>query len=139
MSTLTCWISTSPTKNVLWLKDKSGLLKTNPFLNLESNQARDILVEILREAFNRGTSFEVLVDVRDIQTRSNGSMSVKTDLETILANMVETVKAEAKPVNTQALAKAESLLAGLRSRPVVERVAVAGTTDDDDIFDFLEA
>lgn len=136
MSTLTCWISTSPTKNVLWLKDKSGLLKTNPFLNLESNQARDILVEILREAFNRGTSFEVLVDVRDIQTRSNGSMSVKTDLETILANMVETVKAEAKPVNTQALAKAEAMLAGLRSRPVVERVAVAGTTDDDDILDF---
>lgn len=138
MSTLTCFLNTSPTKSVLWLKDKSGLLKTNPFLNLESDNARDILVEILREAFARGTSFEILVDVKDIQTRQNGSMSVKTDLATILANMVETVKAEPKPVDTKALAKAESLLASLRTRPVVERVAVGGTTDDEDILDFFD-
>jgi hypothetical protein len=139
MSTLTCFLNTSPTKNVLWLKDKSGLLKGNPFMNLESNQARDILIDILREAYVRGTSFELLIDVRDIQTRQNGTMSVSSTLETILSTMTETVKAEPKPVDTKALAKAESLLAGLRSRPVVERVAVAGTTDDDDIFDFLEA
>lgn len=139
MSTLTCFLNTSPTKNVLWLKDKSGLLKGNPFMNLESNQARDILIDILREAYVRGTSFELLIDVRDIQTRQNGTMSVSSTLETILSTMTETVKAEPKPVDTKALAKAESLLAGLRSRPVIERVAVAGTTDDDDIFDFLEA
>jgi hypothetical protein len=139
MSTLTCFLNTSPTKNVLWLKDKSGLLKGNPFMNLESNQARDILIDILREAYVRGTSFELLIDVRDIQTRQNGTMSVSSTLETILSTMTETVKAEPKPVDTKALAKAESLLAGLRSRPVIERVAVAGTTDDDDLFDFLEA
>ena len=139
MSTLTCFLNTSPTKNVLWLKDKSGLLKGNPFMNLESNQARDILIDILREAYVRGTSFELLIDVRDIQTRQNGTMSVSSTLETILSTMTETVKAEPKPVDTKALAKAESLLAGLRSRPVIERVAVDGTTDDDDIFDFLEA
>jgi sugar/nucleoside kinase (ribokinase family) len=123
MSTLTCWLSTSPTKNVLWLKDKSGLLKGNPFLNLESNAARDILVEVLREAFARGTSFEVIVDVRDIQTRKDGTMSVKADLDTILTNMVETVKVESKPISNDALAKAEALLSGLRARPVVERVS----------------
>ena len=123
MSTLTCWLSTTKPdgKNVIWLKDKSGLLKGNPFLNLESNSARDILIEILREAFARQTSFEVIVDVRDIQTRKDGTMSVKADLETILTTMVETVKVEPKPVSNDALAKAEALLSGLRARPVVER------------------
>lgn len=135
MSTLTCFLNTSPSKSVLWLKDKSGLLKTNPFLNLESNQARDILVEILREAFARGTSFEIMIDVKDIQTRQNGSMSVVTTLDSILNSMVETVKAEPKPVDEKSLARAEALLSGLRARPAVERVAVGGFTDDSDLID----
>jgi hypothetical protein len=125
MSTLTCWLSTTKPggKDVIWLKDKSGLLKGNPFLNLESNTARDILIEVLREAFACGTSFEVIVDVRDINTRKDGTMSVKADLETILTTMVETVKVESKPISNDALAKAEALLSNLRARPAVERVS----------------
>jgi hypothetical protein len=138
MSTLTCFLNTSETKSVLWLKDKSGLLKTNPFLNLESNQARDILVEILREAFARGTSFEIMIDVKDIQTRQNGTMSVVATLDSVLSSMSETVKAAPKPVDEKSLARAEALLSGLRARPAVERVAVGGSTDDSDVIDDFE-
>jgi hypothetical protein len=134
MSTLTCFLNTSETKSVLWLKDKSGLLKTNPFLNLESNQARDILVDILREAYKRGASFEVMVDIKDIQTRQNGSMSVVATLDSILDSMSETVKAAPKPVDEKSLARAEALLSDLRNRPTVERIVVGGSTDDSDFF-----
>lgn len=139
MSTLTCWINASqdPTKSTIWLKDKSGLLKDSVFLNLESNEASKVLSSLIREAFVRGTSFEMLLDVRDIKVTGK-SKSVRATLEFILDNMTETVKSEKVELSDAVLAKANARLAELQSRPVVERVAVAGVASDDDLFGFLE-
>lgn len=137
MSTiLTCWLNTSPTKPTVWLVDKSGLLKGSVFVNLESTQARDILVDILRSAYNKGVSFELLVDAKDIDTTKPAAMKIRVDLETVLSNMVQAVKAAPKPIDAKVLSKAEALLAELAILPSVERVVVAGSTTDDDILAF---
>jgi vesicle coat complex subunit len=137
MSTiLNFWLNTSPTKSTVWLVDKSGLLKGSVFVNLESTQARDILVDILRNAYTKGVSFELAVDVKDIDTTKSTAMKVRVDLETVLSTMVQTVKAEPKPIDAKVLSKAEALLAELAILPAVERVVVGGSADDNDILAF---
>jgi hypothetical protein len=137
MSTiLNFWLNTSPTKPTVWLVDKSGLLKGSVFVNLESTQARDILIDILRSAYDKGVSFELLVDVKDIDTAKPTAMKVRVDLETVLSNMVQAVKAVPKPVDAKVLSKAEALLAELAILPAVERVVVGGQSTDDDILAF---
>lgn len=138
MSTiLNFWLNTSPTKSTVWLVDKSGLLKGSVFVNLESTQARDILVDILRNAYTKGVSFELAVDVKDINTAKPTAMNLRVDLDTVLSTMVQTVKAEPKPIDAKVLNKAEALLADLATLPAVDRVVVAGsTTDDNDILAF---
>jgi hypothetical protein len=137
MSTiLNFWLNTSPTKSTVWLVDKSGLLKGSVFVNLESTQARDILVDILRNAYTKGVSFELAVDVKDINTAKPTAMKVRVDLETVLSTMVQTVKAEPKPIDAKVLSKAEALLAELAILPAVERVVVGGSADDNDILAF---
>jgi vesicle coat complex subunit len=137
MSTiLNFWLNTSPTKSTVWLVDKSGLLKGSVFVNLESTQARDILVDILRNAYTKGVSFELAVDVKDINTAKPTAMNLRVDLDTVLSTMVQTVKAEPKPIDAKVLSKAEALLADLATLPAVERVVVAGSANDDDILAF---
>jgi vesicle coat complex subunit len=137
MSTiLNFWLNTSPTKSTVWLVDKSGLLKGSVFVNLESTQARDILVDILRNAYTKGVSFELAVDVKDINTAKPTAMNLRVDLDTVLSTMVQTVKAEPKPIDAKVLSKAEALLANLATLPAVERVVVAGSANDDDILAF---
>ena len=137
MSTiLNFWLNTSPTKNTVWLVDKSGLLKGSVFVNLESTQARDILVDILRNAYTKGVSFELAVDVKDIDTTKPTAMKVRVDLDTVLSTMVQTVKAEPKPIDAKVLSKAEALLADLATLPAVDRVVVGGSADDNDILAF---
>jgi len=137
MSTiLTFWLNTSPTKSTVWLVDKSGLLKGSVFVNLESTQARDILVDILRNAYTKGVSFELAVDVKDINTAKPTAMNFRVDLDTVLSTMVQTVKAEPKPIDAKVLSKAEALLADLATLPAVERVVVGGSADDNDILAF---
>jgi vesicle coat complex subunit len=137
MSTiLNFWLNTSPTKSTVWLVDKSGLLKGSVFVNLESTQARDILVDILRNAYTKGVSFELAVDVKDINTAKPTAMNLRVDLDTVLSTMVQTVKAEPKPIDAKVLSKAEALLADLATLPAVERVVVGGSADDNDILAF---
>jgi vesicle coat complex subunit len=137
MSTiLNFWLNTSPTKSTVWLVDKSGLLKGSVFVNLESTQARDILVDILRNAYTKGVSFELAVDVKDINTAKPTAMNLRVDLDTVLSTMVQTVKAEPKPIDAKVLSKAEALLAELATLPAVERVVVGGSTTDADILEF---
>jgi hypothetical protein len=50
--------------------------------------------------------------------------------------MVQTVKAEPKPIDAKVLSKAEALLAELAILPAVERVVVGGSADDNDILAF---
>jgi hypothetical protein len=138
MSTiLTCWLNTtSPTsesKPCIWLVEKSGLLKGSVFVNLESDAHRDQLMGILREAFDVNVSYELLVDVNDIDTKSK-SMNIKLELETVMDNMTEVVRAVAKPVDAKVLAKADALLANLKARQ--KRVVVGGPSTDDDILVF---
>lgn len=138
MSTiLTCWLNaTSPTsesKPCIWLVEKSGLLKGSVFVNLESDAHRDKLIGILREAFDVNVSYELLVDVNDIDTKSK-SMNIKLDLESVIENMTEVVRAVAKPIDAKVLAKADALLAGLKARQ--KRVVVGGPSTDDDILAF---
>lgn len=140
MSTLTCWINASqdPTKSTVWLRDQSGLLKDSIFLNLESKEASFVLSSLMREAFAKGTSFAVMVDVRDIKiSDKTQAKSVKASLDFILDNMIETVKVETPKLSDTTLAKANAILATLDARPKVDRVAVGTSTHDEDIFDFL--
>jgi hypothetical protein len=137
MSTiLNFWLNTSPTKQSVWLVDKSGLLKGSVFVNLESIEARDELVAHLRLAYDKGISYELAVDVKDIDTTKSTAMKVRVDLETVLSNKVQTVKAEPKPVDRKVMAKLEALNATLSALPSVERVVVGGSTTDDDILAF---
>jgi vesicle coat complex subunit len=105
-------------------------------VNLESTQARDILVDILRNAYTKGVSFELAVDVKDINTAKPTAMNLRVDLDTVLSTMVQTVKAEPKPIDAKVLSKAEALLADLATLPAVERVVVGGSADDNDILAF---
>lgn len=137
MSTiLNFWLNTSPTKPTVWLVDKSGLLKGSVFVNLESTQARDDLVAHLRLAYDKGVSYELAVDVKDIDTTKPTAMKIKLDLDTVISNKIETVKAEPKPVDRKVMAKLEALNAKLSALPSVERVVVGGSTTDDDILAF---
>ena len=137
MSTiLTCWLNTSPTKQSLWLVEKSGLLKGSVFLNLESFEARDELVAHLRKAYDKGVSYELLIDAKDIDTSKPTAMKIRVDLDTVVSNMVQTVKAEPKPVDRKVLAKFEALNAKLSALPSVERVVVGGQSADNDILEF---
>jgi hypothetical protein len=63
-------------------------------------------------------------------------MKVRVDLDTVLTNKVQTVKAEPKPVDRKVMAKLEALNATLSALPSVERVVVGGSTTDDDILAF---
>ena len=137
MSTiLNFWLNTSPTKQTVWLVDKSGLLKGSVFVNLESIEARDELVAHLRKAYDKGVSYELAVDVKDIDTSKPTAMKMRVDLDTVLSNKVQTVKAEPKPVDRKVMAKLEALNATLSALPSVERVVVGGSTTDDDILVF---
>jgi hypothetical protein len=137
MSTiLTFWLNTSPTKSTVWLVEKSGLLKGSVFLNLESTEARDLLVQTLRKAYDKGISYELLVDAKDIDTSKPTAMKIKVDLDTIVTNMVQSVRTESKPVDRKVRAKFEALNAKLDALPSVERVVVAGATDDDDVLPY---
>ena len=137
MSTiLTCWLNTSPTKQNVWLVDKSGLLKGSVFVNLESIEARDELVAHLRNAYDKGVSYELAVDVKDIDTTKPTAMKLRVDVDTVISNMVETVKAEPKPLDRKVLAKFEALNAKLDALPSVERVVVGGPSTDNDILAF---
>ena len=137
MSTiLNFWLNTSPTKQTVWLVDKSGLLKGSVFVNLESIEARDELVAHLRKAYDKGVSYELAVDVKDIDTTKPTAMKIRVDLDTVLSTMVQTVKAEPKPIDAKVLSKAEALLADLATLPAVDRVVVGGSADDNDILAF---
>jgi len=137
MSTiLNFWLNTSPTKQNVWLVDKSGLLKGSVFVNLESIEARDELVAHLRNAYDKGVSYELAVDVKDIDTTKPTAMKLRVDVDTVISNMVETVKAEPKPLDRKVLAKFEALNAKLDALPSVERVVVGGPSTDNDILAF---
>lgn len=141
MSTLSFWLNTtSPTsesKPCVWLIEKSNMLKGSVFINLESTEARDVLIGVLREAFDKNVSFELLVDLEDINTPKQGSMNIRLDLEFILDNMAVVQRAVAKPVDAKTLSKAEAFLADLGKMP--KRVAVVttvATANDNDILVF---
>ena len=126
MATLEGWLNTSKDKDSVWVKpkDTNGLITTNIFVNLESKDALAILVTILREAFVKKVSYEVLVDTQGIQRSKGGSLFIKSTLAEMLDTMVETARAESIPVDPKALSKAQALLAELAKREVPEAPAV---------------
>lgn len=134
MTTLTGWLNTSATKDSVWVKpkDTNTLVNTNIFVNLESKDALLILVAILREAFTKKVSYEMLVETADIQRSKGGSLFIKSTLAEVLAAMTESARAESTPVDPKALAKAQALLAELAKREVPEAPAV----ESDDFLSF---
>lgn len=134
MTTLTGWLNTSATKDSVWVKpkDTNTLVNTNIFVNLESKDALLILVAILREAFVKKVSYEMLVETADIQRSKGGSLFIKSTLAEVLAAMTESARAESTPVDPKALAKAQALLAELAKREVPEAPAV----ESDDFLSF---
>lgn len=134
MTTLTGWLNTSATKDSVWVKpkDTNTLVNTNIFVNLESKEALLILVAILREAFTKKVSYEMLVETADIQRSKGGSLFIKSTLAEVLGAMTESARAESTPVDPKALAKAQALLAELAKREVPEAPAV----ESDDFLSF---
>jgi len=134
MTTLTGWLNTSATKDSVWVKpkDTNTLVNTNIFVNLESKDALLILVAILREAFVKKVSYEMVVETADIQRSKGGSLFIKSTLAEVLAAMTESARAESTPVDPKALAKAQALLAELAKREVPEAPAV----ESDDFLSF---
>jgi hypothetical protein len=141
MSTLTCWINASKDSSSasVWLKDSSGLLKDSVFLNLESKDNNKVLADLCREAFARGTSFSLLLDVRDIKiSEKSGSKSVKSSLEFVLDNLFETVKTPKVEISDVALVKANALFADLQSRPKVQIVTPRTYQEEMELWGFDE-
>ena len=134
MATLTGWLNTSATKDSVWVKpkDTNTLVNTNIFVNLESKDALLILVAILREAFTKKVSYEMVIETADIQRSKGGSLFIKSTLAEVLAAMTESARAESTPVDPKALAKAQALLAELAKREVPEAPAV----ESDDFLSF---
>lgn len=133
MSAFQGWLNTSKDKDSVWVKpkDTNGLITSNIFVNLESKDALAVLVTVLREAFNKKVSYEVVVDASNIQRSKGGSLFIKSTLNEILDSMVESVRAESAPVDTKALTKAQALLADLAKRETP--VAVVA---EEESFDF---
>jgi hypothetical protein len=138
MATLTIRQNTtspqSESKPCVWIIEKSNMLIGSVFINFESTQARDVLIGILREAFDKNVSFELLVDLDDINTPKQGSMSIRLDLEFVLDNMAVVARAVPKPVDAKVLSKADAFLADLGKMP--KRVVVGGSVDDKDVLEF---
>jgi len=134
MATLEGWLNTSKDKDSVWVKpkDTNGLITTNIFVNLESRDALAVLVTILREAFTKKVSYEVVVDTANIERSKGGSLFVKTTLSTVLNTMVESARQESVPVAPEALAKAQALLADLAKRETPKAPAV----ESDDFLSF---
>ena len=131
MATLEGWLNTSKDKDSVWVKpkDTNGFIKDNVFVNLESKDALIVLVTILREAFAKKVSYEVIVNIEDIQRSKGGSLFVKSTLAEMLGVMTESARAESAPVDPKALAKAQALLADLAKREVPE--APTSSVSDD--------
>ena len=98
-------------------------------MNLESKDALIVLVTILREAFAKKVSYEVIVNIEDIQRSKGGSLFIKSTLAEMLGAMTESARAESAPVDPKALAKAQALLADLAKREVPE--APTSSVSDD--------
>ena len=130
MATLEGWLNTSASKDSVWVKpkDTNGFIKDNVFVNLESKEALIFLVTILREAFAKKVSYEVIVNIEDIQRSKGGSLFVKSTLEGIIDTMTESARAESAPIDPKSLAKAQALLADLAKREVAE--VTASVSDD---------
>ena len=131
MATLEGWLNTSKDKDSVWVKpkDTNGFIKDNVFMNLESKDALIVLVTILREAFAKKVSYEVIVNIEDIQRSKGGSLFVKSTLAEMLGAMTESARAESAPVDPKALAKAQALLADLAKREMPE--APTSSVSDD--------
>ena len=131
MATLEGWLNTSKDKDSVWVKpkDTNGFIKDNVFVNLESKDALIVLVTILREAFAKKVSYEVIVNIEDIQRSKGGSLFVKSTLAEMLGAMTESARAESAPVDPKALAKAQALLADLAKREMPE--APTSSVSDD--------
>ena len=125
MATLEGWLNTSKDKDSVWVKpkDSNGFIKDNVFVNLESKDALIVLVTILREAFAKKVSYDVIINIEDIQRSKGGSLFVKSTLAEMLGAMTESARAESAPVDPKALAKAQALLADLAKREVAEVTA----------------
>lgn len=134
MATLEGWLNTSKDKSSVWVKptNGNGAITDSVFVNLESREALDILVTILRQAFAKKVSYKVMVGVEDIQRSKGGSLFVKSTLAEVLDSMEESTRSESDPIAPQALAKAQSILADLASR----EVATEATASDDNILSF---
>ena len=131
MATLEGWLNTSKDKDSVWVKpkDTNGFIKDNVFVNLESKDALVVLVTILREAFAKKVSYDVIVNIEDIQRSKGGSLFVKSTLAEVIDTMTESARAESAPVDAKALAKAQALLADLAKREVPE--APTSSVSDD--------
>jgi hypothetical protein len=134
VATLEGWLNTSKDKDSVWVKhkDTNGFIKDNVFVNLESKDALAVLVTILREAFAKKVSYEVIVNIEDIQRSKGGSLFVKSTLDEVLESMTEAKRAESAPVDPKSLAKAQALLAELAKREVAE----VTSSESDDILSF---
>jgi hypothetical protein len=133
MAEMQGWLNTSASKDSVWVKpkDSNGFMKDNVFVNLESKDALAVLVAILREAFAKKVSYEVIVNIEDIQRSKGGSLFVKSTLNEVLESMTEAKRAESAPVDPSALAKAQALLAEL-----AKREAEVTSSESDDILSF---
>jgi hypothetical protein len=134
MATLEGWLNTSKEKSSVWVKptNGNGAITDSVFVNLESREALDILVTILRQAFAKKVSYKVMVGVEDIQRSKGGSLFVKSTLAEVLDSMEETTRGESEPIAPQALSKAQAILNDLASR----EVATEATASDDTFLSF---
>jgi hypothetical protein len=129
MATLQGWLNTSKDKLSVWVKptDNTGAITDNVFVNLESKDATELLVGILREAFAKKVSYTFSVNVEHIQRSKGGSLFIKSTLETVLDNMVETTREPSAPISATALSKAQAILNDLAKR----KASVEESASDD--------
>lgn len=130
MSQLQGWLNTSKDKLTVWVKPYDGeLLAESIFVNVESKDALRELVETLRAAYEANTSYELTLDIEEIERSRKGSAKIEVTLDEVLDRMVEVKPREEAKVSETAAKKAADIRAELAKRP---RRTTTATSDDDE-------
>jgi hypothetical protein len=143
MAEILCFVNASkkPESQVVWLVPRTkGLLKSNPFVNFASKAESGVIADLVRDAFTKGVSYEISLNIEAVKASSNGeSLFVKTTLDKFVEKMSEVTRVEPE-IDKAALAKVEALRQSLAKKPVARVSAEmdCDTTPLDDDFDLFD-
>jgi len=135
MTTFKLWINASKDagNHTLRLKDPTGVITDTIWLNLESNASALLYADILRAGFGKVFT-EILVDSQDILQGKDGSRRVKSTLEFLLDNAVESLVSVKVPIADATMDRVNARIASLNALPLVTQPSVGVNDASQEVF-----